>query len=47
MEQAALIFCQAYAAAPYNESWKLADASAYLRRFRDGPYAFYYSAINL
>ena len=35
IEQAALIFCQAYAAAPYNESWELADASAYLRRFRE------------
>lgn len=35
IEQAALIFCQAYAGAPYNESWELADASAYLRRFRE------------
>ncbi|PSF07713.1 hypothetical protein C7H09_09325 [Marinobacter fuscus] len=33
IEQAALIFCQAYAEAPYHESWELADASAYLRRF--------------
>lgn len=33
IEQAALIFCQAYAVAPYNETWKLADASTYLRRF--------------
>ncbi|KMQ74066.1 GNAT family N-acetyltransferase [Marinobacter subterrani] len=35
IEQAALIFCQAYATPPYNESWELADASAYLRRFRE------------
>jgi len=35
IEQAALIFCQAYASAPCHESWELADASAYLRRFRE------------
>jgi len=33
IEQAVLIFCKAYAAAPYHESWELAEASAYLRRF--------------
>ena len=32
IEQAATIFCQAYAAKPYDESWMLADASAYQHR---------------
>lgn len=35
IEQATQIFCQAYAASPYNEPWELGDASAYLRRFRE------------
>lgn len=33
IEQAAQIFCQAYSAPPYSESWELANASAYLHRF--------------
>lgn len=33
IEQAARIFCQAYSAPPYNESWELANASAYLHLF--------------
>ena len=28
-----MIFCEAYAAPPYNESWELANAQAYLQRF--------------
>ncbi len=33
IEQAAMIFCRAYAAAPYDEHWELPNAAAYLRRF--------------
>ena len=33
IEQAAVIFCEAYAAPPYNENWELANAQAYLQRF--------------
>ena len=33
IEKAAVIFCKAYAALPYNESWELVDAQAYLQRF--------------
>jgi len=33
IEKAAVIFCEAYAAPPYNESWELANAKAYLQRF--------------
>ena len=35
IEQAALIFREAYASQPYNESWETANASAYLKRFLD------------
>lgn len=33
IEQAAIIFCEAYAAPPYNEFWEVANAQAYLQRF--------------
>lgn len=35
IEQAALIFREAHASQPYNESWETANASAYLKRFLD------------
>jgi len=31
IDQVAQIFCKAYSASPYNESWKAKNASAYLR----------------
>ncbi|MBN8240692.1 GNAT family N-acetyltransferase [Marinobacter hydrocarbonoclasticus] len=33
IEQAAQIFCKAYSASSYNESWEEKNAAAYLRRF--------------
>lgn len=33
IEQAAVIFCEAYTVPPYNETWELANAQAYLQSF--------------